>query len=252
VLSEEKLVASSLNEGSLGVQSIEALYLIIDMLAVQWPATRHICHLKHICHQRNLFSYTYPLPRPHGAGEGSAHLARAGAAVLTPKSPKQARSHQGSCTRASPGSTRKIWPPRAITMTKFATAVLFRAQLKPYRHGALARRRRRGPSAPPSRPRGSRGAARSGRCYAGGVCCAALLAVLRTALASDHSPVSFRDMGQAPSEGAACSGCYRCHSPPLLAFIYTRADATPKNIYPILPLASPQLLPAIRHYHCLR
>ena len=41
----------------------------------------------------DLFSYTYPLPRPQGAGEGSAHLARGGAAVPMPK---QAQSHQGA------------------------------------------------------------------------------------------------------------------------------------------------------------
>jgi hypothetical protein len=56
----------------------------------------------------DLFSCTYPLPRPQGAGEGSDHLARGGAAVLMPK---QARG----ATRAPPGSTRKKWSPRAIS-----------------------------------------------------------------------------------------------------------------------------------------
>jgi hypothetical protein len=56
----------------------------------------------------DLFSCTYPLPRPQGAGAGSGHLARGGAAVLMPK---QARG----ATRAPPGSTRKKWSPRAIS-----------------------------------------------------------------------------------------------------------------------------------------
>jgi hypothetical protein len=41
-------------------------------------------------------------------------------------------------------------------------------------------------------------------------------------------------------------GCCRCHSPPLLAFIYTHADATSKNIYPICRSHHP-LFPAVRH-----
>ena len=41
----------------------------------------------------DLFSYTHPLPRPQGAGEGSSNLARGGTAVPMPK---QAQSHQGA------------------------------------------------------------------------------------------------------------------------------------------------------------
>jgi hypothetical protein len=72
------------------------------MLAVQWPERLHESSLPSEAHSAtdadlesniDLFSYTYPLPRPQGAGEGSAHLARGGAAVPMPK---QAQSHQGA------------------------------------------------------------------------------------------------------------------------------------------------------------
>jgi hypothetical protein len=56
----------------------------------------------------DLFSNTYPLPRPQGAGEGSAHLARGGGG----------RSHAQTGPEPPgrpPGVPRKKWPPRATS-----------------------------------------------------------------------------------------------------------------------------------------
>ena len=75
--------------------------LVLDNRYVGRPmvCTSHLCNLKHTlprCRLESnidLFSYTYPLPRPQGAGEGSSNLARGGTAVPMPK---QAQSHQGA------------------------------------------------------------------------------------------------------------------------------------------------------------
>jgi hypothetical protein len=77
--------------------------LVLDNRYVGRPmaCTSHLCHLKHTLPPTQAwrailtFSATrmHPLPRPQGAGEGSAHLARGGAAVPMPK---RAQSHQGA------------------------------------------------------------------------------------------------------------------------------------------------------------